>query len=122
MVVQPGCYSCTTASMHMVWASCSKHAHPVVPLAPMRCTLCVLLYCCIHRLPEKYILVPQPQGVVVKYLLLFSDDALLGHTAAGQQGRPRRGAAALCMYVTVAYVVFMLLLPMWSSLSRSSSW
>eukprot|EP00878_Enallax_costatus_P031424 GHUV01034367.1.p1 GENE.GHUV01034367.1~~GHUV01034367.1.p1 ORF type:complete len:237 (+),score=61.79 GHUV01034367.1:678-1388(+) len=78
-----------------------------------------------NGLPEKYILVPRPQGVVVRYLLVFTDDALLGHTnpaAGGQSGRARHGAAAVCAYVTAAYIVLMLLLAVWSSMKHSSRW
>lgn len=74
------------------------------------------------RLPSKYILVPRPEGVAVRYLLVFSDDALLGQPAGGAHGRPRHGAAALCMYITVAYAAVMVVLAVWGSWRRSTVW
>jgi hypothetical protein len=84
-------------------------------------------------LPDKYILVPRPQDVVLRYLLVFCDDAMLGLApmpatssaavaAAAYPCRARRHqGAALCLYVTVAYVALILLLSAWGSRSSSSS-
>eukprot|EP00775_Hariotina_reticulata_P010291 gene10291-10450_t len=88
-----------------------------------------------HSLPDKYILVPRPQDVVPRYLLIFCDDAMLGlppvaaaaavaaATSPGHERGRRHQGAAVCLYVTAAYLGLILLLSAWgSSSSSSSSW
>lgn len=89
--------------------------------------LCAFNVC---SLPTTYIVAPKPSDVVIKYLLVFSDDSLLGHAprvstsssvpgsrrstdaGAGAVGRPR-SPVDLCWALACAYLGFMVLYGLW---------
>jgi hypothetical protein len=56
--------------------------------------------------------VPKPADVLIRYLLVFSDDAMLG-LSSGSSSRRRHRGAATCLTLTLAYVAAMLLLAAW---------
>lgn len=98
-------------------------------------------------MPHTYIVAPKPSDVCLKYLLVFSDDNMLGHvprristcssaadgsrdstsggSLAGHSGGSRHKrsvATSTCWVVTCAYLGFMVLYALWKSTSHSTKW
>jgi hypothetical protein len=83
-------------------------------IEPVTLLCCCVRHCYCCSLPERYILVPKPADVLIRYILVYSDDAMLG-LSHGSNGSRRHRGAATCLALTLAYAVAMLLLAAWQT-------
>lgn len=110
-------------------SACPQHALEVVRAV-------MGWHVCMCSLPDTYIVAPKPSDVQIKFLLVFSDDTLLGHSprfssssaaggrrstdaaagdgaAAAAAGVRRWSAVDVCWVMTCAYLGFMVLYGLW---------